>query len=68
MRLIECLLIDLVEINSKKIKAVSEITDKLSEQHANEDGFEVREYTQNYGKTTKKSIGIIGGPSLYNQA
>lgn len=64
----EMLLIDLVEIDrSKKIKKVSEILTDLSEQHANEDGFEVRDYTINYGRVTKKSIGIISGPSLYNQ-
>ena len=75
MRLIDCLsqlpaemkLIDL-SATGTKISTVAEIIDNLSEYHRNEEGFEIRERKTNYGKTTVTSIGVIGGPNMYNEA
>lgn len=75
MKLIECLtklpsemeLIDLVAIG-RRILTVAEIIAELPEHHKNEEGYEVRERKTNYGKTTVKAIGIIGGPNIYNES
>lgn len=75
MKLIECLtqlppdlkMIDL-SATGTNIKTVSEIINTLSDNHKNEEGYELRERKSNYGKTTVKSIGIIGSVNLFNEA
>ncbi|EPG8944080.1 hypothetical protein L4Z64_001487 [Pseudomonas aeruginosa] len=31
-------------------------------------GYEVREEKFNYGKNTRKAVGVIGGPTIFRQA
>jgi hypothetical protein len=75
MKLIECLtqlpsdlkLVDLTATGTK-ILTVSEMIKSLPEHHKNEEGYEIKERKVNYGKETLRSIRVIGGPSVYNEA
>lgn len=62
----EMMVLDL-SVVGKRDKTVGTIIANLRETHANEEGFEVRDEPSNYGKTTMKSVGVIGGTALYRE-
>lgn len=75
MKISECLaqlpddlrMIDLLAFGSDKVKTVAELR-VIYGGGRDDAGYEVRTGRRNYGKDTVVSIGVIGGPNLFNQA
>ena len=56
------LLVNLAAVTDRK-RAAAEWLDSVRD----EDGYELRDRKTNYGKDKVVSIGIVGGPNLFNQ-
>ncbi|MET1174364.1 hypothetical protein [Paenibacillus amylolyticus] len=73
MKLIDCLNLlpdnlEMIDLSStskankyKTVKDLKAIVNPL------EDGYEIRRSQKNYGQTTMRSIGIIGGNNVFNE-
>lgn len=46
---------------------VATVAEHLDRLHRDEDGYEVRKESHNYGRTKITAIGLIGGPAIYRQ-
>jgi hypothetical protein len=46
---------------------VATVAEHLARLHRDEDGYEVRKESRNYGRTEITAIGLIGGPAMYRQ-
>lgn len=75
MKISECLaqlpddlrMIDLVATGRDNVRTVAELREIYGGPR-DEDGYEVRMGKRNYGRETVVSLGIIGGPNVFNQA
>jgi hypothetical protein len=46
---------------------VATVAEHLARLHRDEDGYEVRKESRNYGRIEITAIGLIGGPAIYRQ-
>ncbi|MFP3637455.1 hypothetical protein [Paraburkholderia sp. SIMBA_054] len=46
---------------------VATVSEHITRLGRDEDGYEVRKESRNYGRNESTAIGVIGGPAMYRQ-
>jgi len=46
---------------------VATVAEHIARLHRDEDGYEVRKESRNYGRNEITAVGLIGGPAMYRQ-
>jgi hypothetical protein len=57
-------MIDLPAPGTCVVRTVGELLERYQRI---EEGYEIREEKYNYGKSTQKAVGVIGGPAIFRQ-
>ncbi|WP_432263504.1 hypothetical protein [Cupriavidus sp. TMH.W2] len=47
---------------------VAPVSEHIARLRKEEDGYEVRRSTRNYGRTELIEVGLVGGPTIFRQA